>query len=164
MRTNNTFGVQFITRANKSKTNKDDKLLLPLYVRISVDYHRVEVSLKRFISPENWNQTKGIARGKNVEIRALNTYLEQIRSRLTECYQELLLKKKLVTAEAIKNLFCGVEEKEFAHESFRLPQRRNEKRPGMGNHEELLYHKNLFPALPQRSIAYLGYISFSAQL
>lgn len=109
MRTNNTFGVQFITRINKAKNG-----LLPVYARISVDGHRVEVSLKRFIHPDNWNDAKGSAKGKSEEIRNLNTYLEQIRSRLTECYQELTLKKKMVTAEAIKNLFCGLNEKEHS--------------------------------------------------
>ena len=109
MRTNNTFGVQFITRTNKAKNG-----LLPIYARISVDGRRVEVSLKRFIHPDNWNDAKGSAKGKSEEIRKLNTYLEQIRSRLTECYQELTVKKKLVTAVAIKNLFCGFEEKEHS--------------------------------------------------
>lgn len=109
MRTNNTFGVQFITRSNKAKEG-----LYPLYARISVDGRRVEVSLKKFINPVNWNDAKGSAKGKSDEIRNLNTYLEQIRSRLTECYQELTVKKKLVTAVAVKNLFCGFEEKEHS--------------------------------------------------
>jgi integrase/recombinase XerD len=109
MRTNNTFGVQFITRSNKAKDG-----LYPIYARISLDGRRVEVSLKKFINPDNWSDAKGSAKGKSEEIRNLNTYLEQIRSRLTECYQELTLKKKLVTAEAIKNLFCGYEEKEHS--------------------------------------------------
>ncbi len=109
MRTNNTFGVQFITRSNKAKDG-----LYPIYARISVDGRRVEVSLKKFIHPDNWNDAKGSAKGKSEEIRNLNTYLEQIRSRLTECYQELTVKKKLVTAVAIKNLFCGFEEKEHS--------------------------------------------------
>jgi site-specific recombinase XerD len=109
MRTNNTFGVQFISRTNKAKNG-----LLPIYARISVDGRRVEVSLKRFIHPDNWSDAKGSAKGKSEEIRNLNTYLEQIRSRLTECYQELTVKKKLVTAEAVKNLFCGFEEKEHS--------------------------------------------------
>lgn len=107
MRTNNTFGVQFITRTNK--TNNDQ---LHLYARISVDSRRLEISLKRSISPDNWNETKGMAKGKTEEIRRLNTYLEQVRGRLTECYQELLLKKKIVTADAVKGLFCGFEEQE----------------------------------------------------
>jgi site-specific recombinase XerD len=109
MRTKNTFGVQFITRSNKARNG-----LLPLYARISVDSRRIEISLKQFIHPDNWNSEKGLARGKTDEIRNLNTYLEQVRSRLTECYQELVLKKKQITADAVKNLFCGLEEKEHS--------------------------------------------------
>jgi integrase/recombinase XerD len=59
MRTNNTFGVQFITRTNKAKNG-----LLLIYARISVDSHLIEVSLKRFISFDNWNDAKGSARAK----------------------------------------------------------------------------------------------------
>jgi len=109
MRTKNTFGVQFIIRTNKARHGE-----VPIYARISVDSKRIEISLKYWINPDNWNQEKGLARGKNEEIRALNTFLEQARSRLTECYQELLLKKKHITAEAVKNLFCGNEEKDHS--------------------------------------------------
>jgi len=109
MRSNNTFGVQFITRSNKSRDG-----LHPIYARISVNGRRVEVSLKKVINPDNWNEAKGSAKGKSEGIRNLNTYLEQVRSQLTECYQELSLKKKMVTAEAIKNLYCGVEENEHS--------------------------------------------------
>ncbi|MGE0079611.1 MAG: site-specific integrase [Bacteroidales bacterium] len=109
MRSNNTFGVQFITRSNKSRDG-----LHPIYARISVNGRRVEVSLKKFINSDNWNEAKGSAKGKSEEIRNLNTYLEQVRSQLTECYQELSLKKKMVTADAIKNLYCGVEENEHS--------------------------------------------------
>ena len=109
MRTKNTFGVQFIIRTNKARHGE-----VPIYARISVDSKRIEISLKYWINPDNWNQEKGLARGKNEEIRGLNTFLEQARSRLTECYQELLLKKKHITAEAVKNLFCGNEEKDHS--------------------------------------------------
>lgn len=101
MRTKNTFGVQFITRANKARHGE-----VPIYARLSVDSKRIEISLKYWINPDNWNHEKSLTRGKNEEIRALNTFLAQARSRLTECYQELLLKKKQVTAEAVKNLYC----------------------------------------------------------
>ena len=109
MRTNNTFGVQFITRSNKARNG-----LFPLYARISVDGRRIEISLKKSIHPDNWNDAKGLARGKNDEVRSLNTFLEQIRSRITECYQELVLRKKPATAIAVKNLFCGLDEKEHS--------------------------------------------------
>jgi hypothetical protein len=47
-------------------------------------------------------------------IRHAFYYLEQIRSGLTECYQELTVKKKLISAAAVKNIFCGFEEKEHS--------------------------------------------------
>jgi integrase/recombinase XerD len=107
MRANNTFGIQFILRMNRSKNES-----APIYARISVNSKRIEISLKRSIKIENWNNLKGQAKGSTSETKALNTYLDQVRNRLFECYQELNLKKQLITAEAIKNLYCGEGEKE----------------------------------------------------
>lgn len=108
MKSQNTFGIQFIIRQDKVKT---DKALI--YVRITVDSQRVEISLKRYIHPLEWNAVKGQARGSRKEMAQLNTYLEQIRSRLTECYQELQLKKKLITARGIKSLFLGSDDNQY---------------------------------------------------
>lgn len=108
MRSKNTFGIQFITRVNRIKDGK-----APIYARITVDKERIEISLKRTIAPADWNTLKGQARGSRKEMAELNTYLEQIRSRFTECYQEIQLKKQLITASGIKSLFLGEEEKQF---------------------------------------------------
>ena len=108
MRTTNTFGIQFITRSNKAKGE-----LLPVYVRITVDGRRVEISLKRWIHPDSWNNSKGMARGNKQEIRSLNHYLEEVRTRLVECYQEMQIQKRLITASAIKNMFLGTDQKKY---------------------------------------------------
>jgi len=76
--------LYFYLRKYKGKDGK-----APIYVRITVDGKRTDVSLKKDILTTNWNEAKGLAKGKTDEIRSLNTYLEQIRSRLVECYQEL---------------------------------------------------------------------------
>jgi integrase len=78
-----------------------------------VDSQRVEMSLKRWIQPIEWNAAKGLARGSRKEMTGLNTYLEQVRARLVECYQEIQLKKKLITAKGIKSLFLGEDDKQF---------------------------------------------------
>lgn len=100
MRTTNTFGVQFITRTNKAKDG-----LLPIYARVTVDGHRVEISLKRWIKPGDWNGTKGMAKGSREEIKSLNHYLDEVRARIMECYQEMQVQKRLITADAIKSMF-----------------------------------------------------------
>ena len=55
-----------------------------------------------------------MAKSKTDELKRLNTNLEQIRSRLVECYHELQIKKQLITPEAIKSKFLGIEEKEYS--------------------------------------------------
>ena len=105
MTTTNTFGIVFYLKRQKEKKGK-----APIYARITVDGQRVEISIKKDIDVENWSKGKGMAKGKGEEIKALNTFLEQIRSRMVECYQQLQLKKQLITAVAIKNKFLGIEE------------------------------------------------------
>lgn len=51
-----------------------------------------------------------MAKGSNPEIGRLNSYLEQIRSQLTNHYQDLIVSKKAVTPEAIKDRFFGIDE------------------------------------------------------
>ncbi|PSL07150.1 site-specific integrase [Cecembia rubra] len=108
MRTTNTFGVQFITRTNKAKDG-----LLPIYARVTVDGRRVEISLKRWIKPGDWNGTKGMAKGSREEIKSLNYYLDEDRARIMECYQEMQVQKRLITADAIKSMFLGTDQKDF---------------------------------------------------
>jgi len=101
----NTFGIQFVIRKHRIK---DDKA--PIYARVTVNRERAEISIKKRIHVDNWNNGRGMAKGKSSEIGRLNSYLEQIRSQLTECYQELVINKEVVTPEAIKNKFLGVED------------------------------------------------------
>ncbi|HEY4785994.1 MAG TPA: site-specific integrase [Bacteroidales bacterium] len=109
MTTTNTFGIVFYIKRQKEKKGK-----APIYARITVDGQRVEISIKKDIDVENWSKGKGMAKGKGEEIKALNTFLEQIRSRMVECYQQLQLKRQLITAVAVKNKFLGIEEKEHS--------------------------------------------------
>jgi hypothetical protein len=66
--------------------------------------------VKRRIHTNNWNNGKGMAKGKNPEISKLNSYLEQIRSQLTNYYQELVINKHKLIANAVKDQFLGVRE------------------------------------------------------
>lgn len=109
MRTTNTFGIQFIIRMNKSKDG-----LAPIYARITVDMRRVEISLRRYVQPSEWNKEKGMVRGTKENVKSLNRYLELVRSNLTDCYQKLQIQKKVFSAEEIKNSFLGIDLKEHS--------------------------------------------------
>jgi integrase len=107
MKTTNTFGVQFIIR-----TKKNDPLKALIYARITVNGKRLEVSLKRTIDPLTWHYPGECLRSTSVEAKQINKFIEETRYKLRECYQQLQMQSKLITAEAIKNLFLGEEKSE----------------------------------------------------
>jgi hypothetical protein len=67
MRNTNAFGIRFILRKNKAKEGK-----APLNLRITIDGKRVEVSLKRWLPVDSWNDDKGAIRGNKEEVKVLN--------------------------------------------------------------------------------------------
>ncbi|MBL3658582.1 site-specific integrase [Fulvivirga sp. 2943] len=103
----NTFGVVFYLRKYKANNGKT-----PIYARITVNGKRVDISIKRSIEESNWNTSKGLARGNREDVKNLNKYLEQVRSKIVQHYQNMVLQNKLVTAEAIRNEFLGIDKKE----------------------------------------------------
>ncbi|WP_238769419.1 site-specific integrase [Maribellus maritimus] len=102
MKTTHTFGIQFILR-----TGKKDKTKGIVYARITVEARRAELSLKKRMAVDDWNNNRGIARGSGIEAKKFNSYLEQVRAQLTEAYRELQVSKQRVTPENIKALYLG---------------------------------------------------------
>lgn len=102
MQTNSTFSVIFFTRKSRNKANK-----LSIYLRITVTGQRSEISLKRTILFKDWDSSKNRGRGSSYKIRVLNTYLDQVYSRLLDCHNQLLEESKIITAAAIKVRYLG---------------------------------------------------------
>ena len=99
-----TLGIHFVLR-----TNKINNGLAPIYARITVNSKRCELSVKRSILINAWNVGKGMAKPISPENKQLNSYLEQIRKMMVEAYQDLVISKQVVTPEAIKNKFYGID-------------------------------------------------------
>lgn len=99
-----TFGVVFYLRKYKAKGEK-----APIYVRITVNGNRAEFSIKRSVDQKSWNDQKGLAKGNKEEIQSLNQYLEKVKAKIVNHYQELILTDKHITATVIRNKFQGRE-------------------------------------------------------
>lgn len=105
MQTTNTFGVHFLIRQDKLKEGK-----APVYARITVNTDRILIGLKQWIDPRSWDMRKGAGKGAKDETKSLNNYLSEVRTEIGECYRELQLKKKIITADDVKITFLRVEE------------------------------------------------------
>lgn len=103
MKEKQTFGVQFVGRKNREKN-------LTLFARITINSTVSEISLKQNIATKDWNPVSGTGKGRKTEVKELNRFLEQVRTRLNNIYRELLVEGDLPTVVMIKNHFLGIEE------------------------------------------------------
>jgi hypothetical protein len=90
MRSNNTFGVHFITRQNQKGNST-------IFARIVVNKTRSELGLKQTIEKDDWNPGKGAAKPKTPALKQLNSYLEEVRAKLVSHYQQLDLDNEHIT-------------------------------------------------------------------
>lgn len=103
-----TFSVLFFIR--RTRLLKDAKV--PIYLRITVDGERAEVSIKKSIDPALWEDSKGHAKGNTQNSKKINYYLEQVRNQIFDYQQELKEKGKPVTASSLKKVLLKGEDEE----------------------------------------------------
>jgi site-specific recombinase XerD len=108
MKTSQSFRIHYTIRADKAKDGK-----APIYVCITVNKERSFIALKQLVDVKSWDSGKGIAKGNREEIKSINNYLSQVRTSLGNCYQQLQLKGKMLSAEAVKDAFLGTGEEVF---------------------------------------------------
>ncbi|WP_228410859.1 phage integrase SAM-like domain-containing protein [Chryseobacterium taklimakanense] len=92
----------------RTKANASGKL--PVYLRITVDGSRSELSLKREVDATRWSSEQNKMKGNSEESRKLNTYLDIMRLRVYEIQKDLIHDGQAVTSEAIKNKLLGIDD------------------------------------------------------
>ncbi len=107
MQSKNTYSVAFLTRSARSKVNH-----LPIYCRITVNSQRTEFSIKRSVPSKLWNN--GRVKGNSEEARTLREYLKQVEAKLFEYYRNLLADDEIITVEALKNAYLGIEQQQYS--------------------------------------------------
>lgn len=99
------FGLLFFLR--KSKNCKESEA--NIYMRITVDRTRCEISTKRKCDPEKWNQDAGRLNGKTDVVKSFNSYLDTLQQKVFEAKRKLIETDKLLSPENIKTLLLGNE-------------------------------------------------------
>ena len=101
MKTN--FSMLFYLKKQKNYTSG----FAPVYLRITVDGERAEVTTNRECEPEKWNSHSGRATGTKENIKSLNAFPDNFQSKVYDAHRYLSENEKLITAETIKNKMLG---------------------------------------------------------
>lgn len=80
---------------------------IPVYMRITVNGKRAELTTGRECEPSEWNTGSSRAKGTRERVRSFNAYLDGLQTRVYDAHKAIT-DADGVTAESIKNKFLGV--------------------------------------------------------
>ncbi|MEP7080913.1 MAG: site-specific integrase [Ginsengibacter sp.] len=80
---------------------------IPIYLRITVDGKRIELSSKRICDPLRWNSSAQRANGTREDSRELNAFLDTLQAKVYEAKRHLIESNKIITPLSLKDLLFG---------------------------------------------------------
>lgn len=100
-----TFSTLCIIRKSRANHNKE----AAIYLRITIDGARAEISTKQFVDPDKWNSAKGRVKGTSETVRTINYSLDNLELKAQQKYNELITRGKLINSINLKNAILGIE-------------------------------------------------------
>ena len=98
-----TFNQNFIIRRVRQKS----RATTLVYLRITVDGVRTELSLQRECDPERWDSDRGRLSGKTEEIKSFNAYLDAVQLKIYDIFQSFISIGIDFDGERIKARYLG---------------------------------------------------------
>jgi hypothetical protein len=108
MRTSSTFSILFWIYGKRAVNNQAN-----IYVRVTLNGQRVNISLKKKIDVTTWNEKLQRAKGTGKDSRILNLYLNEVQSKIYRIYEYFKDEGKPITSQIIKAKFLGEDKKTF---------------------------------------------------
>jgi site-specific recombinase XerD len=100
-----TYSISTLIKSNHAG---EDKALV--YVRVTVNGARAEISIKRSVDRDRWDAAANRVRGNKEDAREINTLLDNTILKLNKIYNKLLENDKVITARKIKDIYLGKDE------------------------------------------------------
>lgn len=109
MRTSSTFSILFWIYGKRAVNNQTN-----IYVRVTLNGQRVNISLKRKIDITTWDEKNQRANGKGKDARILNTFLNEIQSKIQRIYEQLKSEDHGLTSQMVKARFLGEDKNDLS--------------------------------------------------
>ena len=102
------FNVSFFIKRTKLLTNGE----APIYMRIAVGGQRIDLGINRSLESDQWDSVGGMSIGNSRNTKTLNKYLQNLKYKITDIFNDLTLKHNRITAKMIRNEYLGIDSKE----------------------------------------------------
>jgi len=139
--------------AKRAKTTTDG--LVPIYIRVTVDGERIELSTKRFTTPEKWSVEGSCMKGYSAEVKSINSYLDSLKAKVYDYQQQLIREDNQVNAENMRNKILGVEKR--SHMLIGIFQQHNEEIKALIGHEFATATYTRYETSLKHTVAFLNW-------
>lgn len=112
MRTSSTFSILFWVYRKRAVNNKAN-----IYVRVTLNGKRVNISLKRKINVSTWDEKLQRANGTDKDSRILNLYLNEVQSKVYRIYEDFKREEVPFTSQMVKAKFLGEDKTRFSFQN-----------------------------------------------
>ena len=96
------------------KAQLDKKGYAPLYIRITVNGKRSELSVNRKVEPQKWDSRLQRMIGRSESARVLNDYLDGLVNNVKKSFNELQEKGHQITAPLLRDIIVGKHKKKHS--------------------------------------------------
>ena len=101
--------ILFYGKKTKSECDK----LLSVYLRVTINGKRFEVSTQRYIEPYKWSPVAAKAKGNSEEARSINTHLDMLKNKVYD-YQQLIQQEGgSFTRDALYQKWYGIKDRSY---------------------------------------------------
>jgi len=83
----------------------------PIYLRITIDTRRIELSMQRDCEPERWNSHSGRVNGTKEDVKSLDVCLDSMQAKFYELHRNLLDRNESFNIENIKSKLRSASER-----------------------------------------------------
>jgi site-specific recombinase XerD len=101
-----TSSFSFLFYVSKTKLQKSGEA--PLLLKINVNGRRIVMNLKQSVNPGDWDSGKGRVAGRNDQAKLVNEYIDAVRYKVRQKYNELIQLNDEITPEMLRDAILGI--------------------------------------------------------
>ena len=94
----------------KKTKNESDKLL-SIYLRVTINGDRFEVSTQRYVETAKWSASAGKVKGNSEEARSINQHLDNLKQKIYDYQKTITMEGKHFTKEMLRLKWYGLEQR-----------------------------------------------------
>ena len=106
MSSNQKANFSLVVYISRTKAKKNGEV--PVLMKININGERLVMQLQRSVQPDDWDAKRARLKGRTVEAREFNEYIDAVLTRTRQRYSELITLHDAVTPAMVRDAVLGV--------------------------------------------------------